>query len=424
LEQPPLNPKYTGDKAACQWQCSAAQKERSCTRCNSASQCTTCAAGYALEQMDDLTQTCQFQCDDAQKEGGCTVCNSPKHCLKCKTEAYKLIGDGHSHGTCVFQCTVPGTLHVIENKKYSWLGHQGKVEGDIPQGACMPGKCLPPDSTNCAHGGCREGYRSEDNKCIPERDTDVLDFYMYRGVNDEDYDANGINVASAGGVLSYLAVEVVASDHIGPHCKRKYDIYKILRFHVKVKNTPMAWNPFSEFVAFDKAQCTQGAPSFSLCNEMWQTKGYTVGCNNRPQGKYPSSHWYSMPGTCPQQSFEHKDDEDCATYSPGGRCPNGKEPDGTPFCTYSLEAAGEVTLDELVGICQGKGCRDYWNWCNRGGIEFHCPGCREDDLGVNFWKGWEDEGASAGRVQALENLFAKNYPWMPRKDTPSCRGWE
>merc|ERR1712107_572576 len=70
--------------------------------------------------------------------------------------------------------------------------------------------------------------------------------------------------------------------------------------------------------------------------------------------------WYSLPGQCPFRDFNSKD-EACRRAEPGGECAS---PNGDRTCTYHLEHAGEVTLQELTGSkkCQGEGKDSGWWW--------------------------------------------------------------
>jgi len=530
LESPPLNKKFDASShdpqaGTCQFQPTEPQKLRGCTRSDQADECVTCGPGYKLDDMGEI-KTCEFICLPEQESptNNCKSCSDEATCVECK-DGYKLVvNTALGKAECKFTCTVPGTTHIIEDTDYA-------------QGACV--KCLPPDSTSCEE--CREGYMLSNKKCVvdPLKQTmEQLDFYMYRAVNDADYPFNGINLASAGGVLSYLHVEVVSSAIVpSAHpwgyydrprtnkrcppegqpgynkdcCTRKYGITRIKRFRVKMKNTPMVqsppgdWNPneakadpacttiynpndkstackytttptgkgfphvknvdgvlkadpkgqFAQFTQFDKAQCTLGAPPVhQVCKDMYKEFGYVVGCQIRAkeQFRYPDAYWYSAPGTCPQKDYTeksetiilkdwYKGDDSCNDFAPGGSCKytqldsEHKTPDGTPFCTYAMEDAGEVTVDELVGMCQGRDCKNFKWFCEEGRIEYNCPTdghhndpqtgqkCSDNGLALNFWKGYNDEGANQGRIQKLLDIFKRNYPdrgQYPDLQTPVC----
>jgi len=424
--------------------CTPSQKARSCMECNGPNSCTTCSSGYELIDADPTAdppaETCSYICTADQKSKGCTACDSASKCVQC-TKGYKVVeddfGTGASH--CHFLCTVPGTNLTIEDTGY-------------PQGACE--ECLPPDSSRC--GQCREGYHltthpgpilDPDGQCIADPGPKELDFYMYKAIPERSYPNNGINMASAGGVLSYLHVEVVSSAHsetANPQggCKRNYDIQKIQRWHVRVRNTPMVYKvkrgQFSQYVPFGAQQCTFGTnlhdqKQFELCNEMWRKYGYVVGCAaGSSQLKYPDAISYSVPGQCPQEAGANKTVGDCYKKAPGGQC--GKEPggdgefghpDGTPFCTYDMKLEGEVSLDQLVGLCPTPMCQRFHEFCMEGKVEYRCPPqedhpeCSDNGI-LPFWSGYDDEDRNRDRIKALEDLFQKNFPDSPRKSTPVC----
>ena len=80
------------------------------------------------------------------------------------------------------------------------------------------------------------------------------------------------------------------------------------------------------------------------------------------------------------------------------------EPNGNGTCTWNYEEAGEISLDELVGI------KDYDSW--KHGHREYDP---ETDEGVKFswWNGINSTSANEERVRQASELFDKKYPTMP-----------
>merc|ERR1719436_835616 len=199
-----------------------------------------------------------------------------------------------------------------------------------------------------------------------------MTFYMYRAQSKKDYPLENLNAADLAGVLWYLHNDVVSET------PRKYQIDRIKRYKVTMKNTQEFWNAhhrqFGAFVAYDAGRCT------SLnCKEMYYQYGFIVGCQavdmqgagylsdvrtnwnciaGSDQCKAPL--WYSLPGPCPAMGMKrthgkrnvvHLDvnrdkTPECIKRMPGGHC---KTVTGAPDCTYSYEEAGEILLDNLTG---------------------------------------------------------------------------
>merc|ERR1719201_230060 len=110
--------------------------------------------------------------------------------------------------------------------------------------------------------------------------------------------------------------------------------------------------------SYDAGMCTgPHRNGYSSVGE-WNQFGYVVGCGriggwphqDWKSGKtYPDAIWYSLPGPCPSQPYYNSSSK-CKEEQPGGRCPPGVLPSGTGNCTYQYEEAGEIDIDELVGI--------------------------------------------------------------------------
>eukprot|EP00440_Ansanella_granifera_P058743 gb/GFBE01063671.1/.p1 GENE.gb/GFBE01063671.1/~~gb/GFBE01063671.1/.p1 ORF type:complete len:294 (+),score=35.53 gb/GFBE01063671.1/:1-882(+) len=140
----------------------------------------------------------------------------------------------------------------------------------------------------------------------------------------------------------------------------------------------------------------------------WSAYGYHVGCNNLGEYPfpmdpvyYPNAIWYSLPGICPGELFYDKDANNCQASRPGGYCP-GIEPTGNGTCTWNYEPAGEIDLNELVGI------QDYDTWRYSGHREYD----PELDKGIKFswWNGINSTTANAERVKQAKELFDQKYP--------------
>ncbi|CAE6914019.1 unnamed protein product [Symbiodinium natans] len=268
----------------------------------------------------------------------------------------------------------------------------------------------------------------------------LLTFYMYRAVSDEVYPPLNTNMASLGGALWYLHHEVVIQS------PRKFDITRILRYKVQMRaTTPLLrlGMHFGVRLAYDKGQATgpfvcgrneirsksgaidgyspkfcgdggfrkQYLPDLKPYKDEYEyaAYGYNVGCNKLGEYPfptdpvyYPNAVWYTMPGACPNNLYYDKDNS-CQASNPGGYCP-GIEPNGNGTCTWNYEEAGEISLDELVGI------KDYnaWRWGHR---EYD----PETDEGVKFtwWNGINSTTANEARVKQAAELFDSKYPDMP-----------
>lgn len=252
--------------------------------------------------------------------------------------------------------------------------------------------------------------------------------YMYRaqqgyGMWEPDARPKNINLASPGGVMRYLHDEAVGKDVCGsctpPLCERKYNISRIVRYKVTFKNTAEVYGErrgqFGPFRQFDNAKCT-----FGQCEKTWEKYGFAVGCQVQPLHvyHYEDAVWYSLPGSCPSARYGSKTDE-CKVNEPGGRCEEGQEPDGSRSCTFNIELAGEVALDDVVGLSDVGG---YAKFCGSGGIEYMKN--NEEASTIDFWKGFQDVGANRVRVEKLLKAFQDKYgEQYPALDTPACDGF-
>ncbi|CAE6970882.1 unnamed protein product [Symbiodinium natans] len=236
----------------------------------------------------------------------------------------------------------------------------------------------------------------------------LMTFYLYRVDNDQRYKLNGVNMANLLGDIWYLHNEVVFN------CPRKFNMTRLTRFKVTYRATKELWGQnknFDAFVAFDKAKCTvPGCPMLH-----WLPLGYVIGCTKNDVGRVAlpgEAAWFSLPGTCPSKFYFQKTAE-CEKREPGGQC-KGSEVTGESDCTYKVEEAGEIRLDELSGIknynevCESTGVREYDELTDKG-------------TGTSFWNGKADAKKGEERVKFISDLFAKRFPKFPAHlDDPPC----
>jgi hypothetical protein len=259
-------------------------------------------------------------------------------------------------------------------------------------------------------------------------------FYVYRAQTTESFSPalSNANAASLGGVMWYLHNEIVYKCPRRGTIFSKADIVRILRYKVTYKPTQPLWDRgmnFGVFCAYDYAACT--GPG-NRHGEDWARYGYYVGCEylgNYPHtqfasGKaYPEAIWYSFPGYCPNEDFPHKS-ETCAAQEPGGytggKQDGGPAPTGAGDSTYTFEPAGEISIDELVGIgTQGSRWKNHDDFC-RSGCKEYVPDWDKGSCGFNFWDRKWDSGKNKDRVSQADDLFFKRYPNMPRdRDMPA-----
>lgn len=234
-----------------------------------------------------------------------------------------------------------------------------------------------------------------------------MTFYMYRAQNDETYEVGNNNLGTLSGVMWYIHNEVVRIS-----CPRHYNISRILRFNVTVHNPAAvaeAWpnHPqFGPYLAFDHGQCT--VPN---CTDNYLGKyGNYVGCQTQHDKEYPGQvYWYSLPGACPDEKFEEKSWW-CNLKNPGGSC---WWPSGDSYCTWHVESAGEVTLNELSGI------GNYDTFCKSGHKEY--DEAADAGKGTSFWDQKLDSGRNQERLARVQELFKQKYPSQPADlPTPTC----
>mmetsp|Transcript_1395 Transcript_1395/g.3090 ORF Transcript_1395/g.3090 Transcript_1395/m.3090 type:complete len:481 (+) Transcript_1395:84-1526(+) len=259
----------------------------------------------------------------------------------------------------------------------------------------------------------------------PWEDRQQHTFYVYRAQSDSDYPLQNVNAADLAGVMWYLHNEIVPSFAV----HRKYNITRIIRFKLSMKTTWEFYNvhrrQFGAFVAFDDGRCT-----VPHCNQVWKQYGFIVGCQHQSMdiAGYQASTktsigagcrgpdcfapvWYSLPGACPSENFTMKTEE-CINRWPGGACSAAT---GARDCTYSVEEAGHISLDELSGI------DDYRAFFHAGYREY----CGDLDAGIGniFWNGKKDLKLCKDRIERVKALFKHKYPHLPGCDEleePPC----
>eukprot|EP00930_Biecheleria_cincta_P066155 TRINITY_DN52175_c0_g1_i1.p1 TRINITY_DN52175_c0_g1~~TRINITY_DN52175_c0_g1_i1.p1 ORF type:complete len:253 (-),score=24.24 TRINITY_DN52175_c0_g1_i1:152-889(-) len=179
------------------------------------------------------------------------------------------------------------------------------------------------------------------------------------------------------GILWYLQNNIVTKS-----CPRNFNVTRITRFKATVYNTDapfLAWGgQFGPFLEFHKGRCTSPA-----CTESLRTFGQVVGC--LPWSPYQGGVSYGNTS----QSYSLPDSGACA------------KPDGSPNCTWSLEPAGEVRLDELEGISS------YAAFCAAGNIEYDQS--TNTGRGCTFWDNQNVLG-NARRVAELQAVFHRMHP--------------
>lgn len=237
----------------------------------------------------------------------------------------------------------------------------------------------------------------------------VKTFYMYRAAGDNDFPLANVNAANLAGTLWYLHNEVVI------WAPRKFGVTRIMRIKVSTRAPqPLADKGmnFGVRYAFDSGKCTGPWD----CQKAFQQYGYFVGCNYvgdfpntawRSQNHYKNAIWYSLPGPCSDRQFSEHDPA-CVQNNPGGACSG--LPTGTGDCTFTYENAGQITVDELVGI------QDYGLFRAFGGQEYNQ--ITDRGYGTSFWDGKQDDAACDRRVQAALNLFKWKYGTEALQEPP------
>lgn len=280
--------------------------------------------------------------------------------------------------------------------------------------------------TVCRSGLAIGGYVPRNPALLLPSTSATQTFYVYRAQTHESFKpalAN-VNAASLGAVLWYLHNEVVYKCPRRGSIYAKYDIIRILRYKVTHKPTqPLVERGmhYGPFCAYDYAACT--GPG-NRHGEDWAKYGYNIGCEfvgDWPHElfgsakSYPNAIWYSFPGACPNEDLPHKSAA-CVSTEPGGYT-EGSEPTGAGNSTYTFEAAGEIDIDELVGITPRW--RSHAAFCQQGCAEYR-PEWNRGTCGVHFWDHQWDPQRNALRVRQADDLFFQHFPDLPRdRDLPA-----
>ncbi|CAE8610519.1 unnamed protein product, partial [Polarella glacialis] len=139
-----------------------------------------------------------------------------------------------------------------------------------------------------------------------------------------------------------------------------FGMSRVLRYKVHTRATQPLIDKGMNFgvrYAYDMGKCT--GPGKYL--DHWESYGMVVGCNalgsypfpNYTEYKlfpYPGAVWYSLPGNCGSMEWNQAD-ADCRAEQ--------VTPTGAGNCTYSYEAAGEISLGELDSQ-QGDNRDNFW----------------------------------------------------------------
>jgi len=269
------------------------------------------------------------------------------------------------------------------------------------QHGCAAGFCSGPDQCWCEP----QLHQTGPGSCANPMAHKGMQFYVYRALDNGGIQQGGDalmgKTESLQGVLWFLHNHVLTKS-----CPRSLNVTRVARYKATVFNTDLPFEKwegqFGPYVDFNNGKGTQTTRRFGI-RSMFDSFGYVVGCmpwerymggasyGNKTQG-------YSFPGACPLKALADKT-EACRREEPGGYC---SQPDGTRECTWNLQPAGEVSLDELAGI------EDYQSFCAKGGLEYD----KQWDRGIQctFWDGAAKPAANAAREEKLRRLFSEKYP--------------
>jgi hypothetical protein len=252
-----------------------------------------------------------------------------------------------------------------------------------------------------------------------------MEFYVYRAQSDQNYPMRNANLGDLEGVMWYLHNEIVGFPD--PDYKiRHFNISRIIRFKASIQNPP-EWfrerrTKFGPYQAYNAGKCSNNQGE---CDSYYRYGG-VVGCQETaqevaayllPDGRAPL--WYSLPGPCPTHEYGAKSQE-CIEQSPGGDCGKGNDVTGAKDCTFKLEWAGEVRLDDFLPPTQDGYQTDLVTFLSAGGREYDKDG--DQGVGANFWDGIHDPDACSARVDAVLDKFEAMYPRRPASigEPPEC----
>eukprot|EP00928_Gymnodinium_smaydae_P051939 TRINITY_DN3563_c0_g7_i1.p1 TRINITY_DN3563_c0_g7~~TRINITY_DN3563_c0_g7_i1.p1 ORF type:complete len:430 (-),score=41.19 TRINITY_DN3563_c0_g7_i1:171-1373(-) len=277
-------------------------------------------------------------------------------------------------------------------------------------------------------------YQPWDRRLTQPSSAPTYSFYVYRAQNTEEYPPLNANAASLGGVLWYLHNEVVnrcdSGRGNGEFGYRRFKITRIIRYKITMKTTEPLYRKGMNFgtrVAFDSGQNTGSWYPWKDKKRSYDVYGYHVGCNYLGKGPYPlcptksgenycpiaydDAIWYSFPGPCPTEDIHHKHNQ-CRATQPGGWCKG--RPTGTGDCTWTYEDAGEIDIDEVVGI-KGR-WPSHYEFCRKGCLEYVKYGgwnTRDKGRCIDWWDGKFDRAKNRERMDKVDAAFKSKYPHMP-----------
>mmetsp|Transcript_65530 Transcript_65530/g.152194 ORF Transcript_65530/g.152194 Transcript_65530/m.152194 type:complete len:341 (-) Transcript_65530:45-1067(-) len=276
----------------------------------------------------------------------------------------------------------------------------------------------------------RESQNEDFGLDVEIRAAPLLHFFIYRAtsaaypakVSDAERSASFGNAA---GVLHYIHREVIGREVVKsaqpPTCQRKSNIDRIVRYKVTMKSTEAALkrepSGFLGYAAMERGKCTE-----QDCAGTWKEYGFVPGCAKPSVEslRYNGAIWYSFPGRCPSISYDQQCAHEAEEQEPGGACRPRRVPEGTWNCTYMYEPAGELPLDDLVGITKSYG--NYSKFCEAGGVESNGPSDNDTGVTIDFWKHYSDVESNQKRVAAVLAWFNVNYPGVAPLNDPSCEG--
>lgn len=199
-------------------------------------------------------------------------------------------------------------------------------------------------------------------------------FYLYRSGPPHETFLDGMDAANAVGAIIRLHLERITHRL---HAPDRFGVTRLRRLKVQIRATApllqrhMDFGPLS---IIDGGQCEgfiYGGTGF--CSAGREKYGSVVGCKmifehpvwgwGDPTGGCLAKDaiWYSLPGPCSDHLWNHRTAA-CVEKDPGGRCEG--VPSGAEDCSFSVEPAGEIGINELAGI------EDYESFYNEGGREY------------------------------------------------------
>lgn len=299
--------------------------------------------------------------------------------------------------TLMLLALVAGVLAFVLLRKDSVGPSAGIPQGNcsavqIEQG-CAPGFCA---GGQCS---CAPNYDQMDKShCAVPLANKRMQFFVYKVVEDsanaDGCSADFAQAFSLQGVLWYIHNAVVNQS-----CPRSGNLSRILRCRATVFNTEqpfLEWKgQFGPFTTFDSS----GSCTSPDCLQTWRKFGRVVGCLpwSGYMGGYSygnSTHLYSFPDEGKSVPWS------CA------------EPDGSKNCTWKMEEAGEVRLDDLENIS------DYKAFCTKGGAEYIKS--KDTGRGCSFWDHQHSSMANAHRVARLQQLVEASQHPESRLPEPVC----